>query len=175
ATGVLYKLALLFASSWAGILAARVVDRLGKGIRTAPRDVMVGESAEEGRLGSAFGIHKALDMAGSAIGILLSFFIVKFAGDSTPYKSIFAFSIIPSVLALCMFAFVKEKKTVNAAKQSEPFWKNRKPLNKQLKLYLFVAFVFTLGNSSNVFLLMRAKNAGFSDVSTILLYFVYNI
>lgn len=74
ATGLLYKLALLFASSWAGILTARVVDRLGKGIRTAPRDVMVSESAEEHTMGKAFGIHKALDMAGSAIGILLSIY-----------------------------------------------------------------------------------------------------
>ena len=76
ATGLIYKLALILATSWAGILAARVIDRLGKGIRTSPRDVMVSESADGKNMGKAFGIHKALDMAGSAIGILLSYFLL---------------------------------------------------------------------------------------------------
>ena len=75
ATGFIYKLALLLASSWTGILTARVIDRLGKGIRTSPRDVMVSESADKNQMGKAFGIHKALDMAGSAIGILLSYLL----------------------------------------------------------------------------------------------------
>lgn len=83
ATGFLYKLALLFATSWMGILVARVADRLGKGIRTTPRDVMVKESAESGGTGKAFGIHKALDMVGSAIGILLSISIIETAWQST--------------------------------------------------------------------------------------------
>lgn len=65
ATGVLYKIALLFAGSWAGVLTARVIDRFGKGVRTAPRDVMVAESADKQSMGKAFGIHKMLDMAGS--------------------------------------------------------------------------------------------------------------
>lgn len=72
ATGVIYKIALLFAGSWTGILSARVIDRFGKGVRTAPRDVMVSESADKNSMGKAFGIHKMLDMAGSAIGILLA-------------------------------------------------------------------------------------------------------
>ena len=61
ATGVFYKIALIFAGSWAGILAARVIDRFGKGIRTAPRDVMVSESADKNSMGKSFGIHKMLD------------------------------------------------------------------------------------------------------------------
>lgn len=76
ATGVFYKLALVFASSWMGILTARVLDRFGKGIRTAPRDVMVAESADKASMGKAFGVHKMLDMAGSAVGILLAFILL---------------------------------------------------------------------------------------------------
>ena len=64
ATGLVYKIALIFAGSWGGILGARVIDRVGKGIRTAPRDVMVCDSADGNNLGKAFGVHKALDMAG---------------------------------------------------------------------------------------------------------------
>lgn len=77
ATGLIYKLALLLASSWVGILTARVIDQLGKGIRTSPRDVMVSESADKNEMEKAFGVHKALDMAGSALGILFAYFLLK--------------------------------------------------------------------------------------------------
>lgn len=111
ATGLVYKIALIFAGSWYGILFARIIDRLGKGIRTAPRDVMVSESADENATGKTFGIHKALDMAGSAIGILLAFVLFKSIGSDS-YKTIFIVSIIPMVLALSMFGFIKENKVV---------------------------------------------------------------
>ena len=176
ATGLIYKLALLLASSWVGILTARVIDRLGKGIRTSPRDVMVSESADKDQMGKAFGIHKALDMAGSAIGILLSYFLLKnMAGGAADYKFIFAISAIPAVAALCMFFFVKEKKEERVVKERERFWTSWKQLDKRLKLYLLVVFLFTLGNSSNTFLLLRAKSVGFDDTTVILLYFIYNV
>ena len=176
ATGLIYKLALLLASSWTGILTARVIDRLGKGIRTSPRDVMVSESADKNQMGKAFGIHKALDMAGSAIGILLSYLLLKnAAGGVEDYKSVFVLSAIPAVAALCMFFFVKEKKEKQFVKQRERFWTSWKQLDKRLKLYLLIVFLFTLGNSSNTFLLLRAKSVGFDDTTVILLYFIYNL
>lgn len=176
ATGFIYKLALLFASSWAGILTARVIDRLGKGIRTAPRDVLVSESADKNEMGKSFGIHKALDMAGSAIGILLAYLLLRKLGNNqADYKMIFAVSVIPTVLALFMFVFVKEKKEPRNPKIREHFWKNFSALDGRLKLYLLVVFLFTLGNSSNSFLLLRAKSAGFNDTNVILLYFLYNL
>lgn len=174
ATGILYKLALIFASSWAGILAARVIDRFGKGIRTAPRDVMVAESANKKSMGRAFGVHKMLDMAGSAVGILLAFILLTTMGSGS-YKKIFAISIIPVAIALCLFFFITERKEKRENTQREHFWKNIKSLDGQLKLYLAVTFLFTLGNSSNSFLLLRAYDIGFSGSTAILLYFVYNI
>ncbi|HWS28923.1 MAG TPA: MFS transporter [Clostridia bacterium] len=174
ASGLLYKLALLFAGSWAGILGARVIDRFGKGIRTAPRDVMVSESADKTQMGKAFGIHKALDMAGSAIGTLLAFVLIKQIGEGA-YKTVFAISILPVLLALLMFVFVKEKRGVREFRPREHFWKNFRQLNGNLKLYLLVAFLFTLGNSSNTFLLLKANDIGFSSTGVILLYFVYNL
>ncbi len=174
ATGLIYKIALIMAGSWAGILGARVIDRIGKGIRTAPRDVMVSESAEKGQAGKAFGIHKALDMAGSAIGILIAYLLLKNSKGSFNYKQIFLISIIPAVICLIMFVKIKEKKEEYIVKKREPFWQNIKKLDTQLIMYLLVAFLFTLGNSSNAFLLLRAKNLGFDDTSVILLYFLYN-
>ena len=174
ATGVIYKIALLFAGSWAGILTARVIDRFGKGIRTAPRDVMVSESADKNSMGKAFGIHKMLDMAGSAIGILLAFLLIKNIGENG-YKTVFALSVIPIGIALFLFFFLQEKKEKRANAKREHFWKNYSKLDGQLKLYLFVTFLFTLGNSSNSFLLLRASDIGFDSSSTILLYFIYNL
>ena len=174
ASGLLYKLALLFAGSWLGILGARVIDRFGKGIRTAPRDVMVADSTDAARMGQAFGIHKALDMAGSAIGILLAYLIVQRVGNGA-YKEVFAISIIPVLFALAMFAFVQEKRETREPKPREHFWKNARYLDRNLKLYLLVAFIFSLGNSSNAFLLLRASELGFTSAEVILLYFTYNI
>ena len=174
ASGLFYKLALLFAGSWGGILGARVIDRFGKGIRTAPRDVMVSESADKAQMGKAFGVHKALDMAGSAIGILLAFVLLKRIGEGA-YKTIFAISILPVLLALAMFVFIKEKREVRESRPREHFWKNIQKLNGNLKLYILVAFLFTLGNSSNTFLLLKANDIGFSSTDVILLYFVYNL
>ena len=174
ASGIFYKIALLFAGSWFGILAARVIDRFGKGIRTAPRDVMVAECADRETMGKTFGIHKMLDMAGSAAGILLAYVLfVNLGSDS--YKTVFAVSVIPLLLALSMFLFIKEKKEHRALPARESFWKNIGMLDNRLKLYLAVSFLFTLGNSSNTFLLLRAGNVGFSGADVILLYFVYNI
>ena len=175
ATGLIYKVALLMAGSWIGILSARVIDRVGKGIRTAPRDVMVSESAERGKAGMAFGVHKSLDMAGSALGILMAYFLLRSPNGNYNYKQIFLFSMIPAALSLVMFIKIKEKKEERIVKEREPFWKNVKKLDGQLKLYLFVATLFTLGNSSNAFLLLRAKSVGFDDTTVILLYFVYSI
>ena len=174
-SGLFYKLALLLATSWFGILAARVIDRIGKGIRTAPRDVMVSDSADEKHIGKAFGIHKALDMAGSALGILLAFLFLIYYKQNGVYKNIFLYSMIPAVLSLIMFLFVKEKKEHRSTIQRIPFWKNIAMLDRNLKLYILVAFLFTLGNSSNAFLLLRAKSTGFDDTTVVLLYFIYNI
>lgn len=173
AAGLAYKLALLFASSWTGILAARLIDRFGKGIRTAPRDVMVSESAERGHAGRAFGIHKALDMAGAATGILIAFLLLRRVGDGG-YKTVFALSAIPVLIALAMFAFIREKREPRESAAREPFWRNIKRLDGRLKLYLLVAFLFTLGNSSNTFLLLRAADVGYSTSDVLLLYLLYN-
>lgn len=176
-TGVLYKIALIISGTVYGILGARILDRLGKGIRTSPRDVLVAESAQENQRGRAFGVHKALDMTGSAIGILIAFLLmgqIHLVKDSSQYHIIFALAIIPGVISLILFKFVREKE-IHSQKEREKFWVNIKGLNPNLKVYLAVAFIFTLGNSSNAFLLLRAGNVGFSNRQVILLYLIYNV
>jgi MFS family permease len=175
APGLIYKLALIFAGSWLGILGARVIDRIGKGIRTSPRDVLVSESTDKDNMGKAFGLHKTLDMFGAGLGILIIFLIMKSSGGNYDYKRLFALSMIPAVLGLFMFIFVKEKKQAREEVKRDPFWKNINKIDGQLKLYLLVVFIFTLGNSSNAFLILRAKSAGFDETSVIFLFLIYHI
>jgi len=172
----IYKLLLLLAGSWIGIFAAKIVDRLGKGIRTSPRDVLISESADKTQTGQSFGLHKALDMLGVALGILITYFVLLSMGDGYGvFRRIFLIALVPSVLGLCMFPFIKEKKEPRPAKTKEPFWKNIVRVDGQLKLYLLVVFLFTLGNSSNVFILLRAQSIGFATTGVILLYFIYSM
>ena len=179
AAGALYKLALIFASTWPGILLARLVDRTGKGIRTAPRDVLISESINADNQGKAFGLHKAMDMLGAAVGILLAYFILNTIDAETTtsgeYKNLFMISVIPALMGLLMFFFIRQKKTQKQEKNREKFWKNLRKVDNQLRFYLFIVFLFTLGNSSNTFLLIKAKSVGFDDAQVILLYFLYNI
>ena len=173
---VFYKIGLLLAASWTGILAARVIDRIGKGIRTTPRDVLVSESAAKGCMGKSFGVHKALDMAGSALGILIAYLLLSNGGSSGfNYQRLFLISIIPAILGLAVLLFVKEQKQPRPERIREPFWQRFKELDSNLKLYLLISFIFTLGNSSNIFLLLRAKSIGFTDTNVVLLYLLFNI
>lgn len=122
---------------------------------------MVADNGEKAHVGRSFGIHKMLDMAGSALGVLCSFLLLTGLGENS-YKTVFAISIIPMAAALCMFLFIKEKREPREAQRRERFWNGMGKLNRPLKLYLAVAFVFTLGNSSNTFLLLKASEVGFS-------------
>jgi MFS family permease len=183
ASSFINKIIILFSVTWTGVLVARIIDRFGKGIRTAPRDALIAESATETGRGKAYGLHKGLDLLGTAIGILLAWLILSgfilaggfslFEADGTDrYKTIFIISMIPAIIGLVILAFVKDKKIERVGKALAFNWKN---LNTRLKLFLVFIFVFTLGNSSNAFIILRAVDAGFSPTNVILLYFLYNI
>lgn len=173
--GVLYKLVLILALSWNGVLIARVIDRIGKGIRTAPRDVMVSESAGRDHLGKAFGIHKTLDMAGASIGIFTAYVIISNSGGNVDYRKIFTVAIVPALIGLTLFLFLKKESECEPLHIRMNFWQNIKHLDSRLKIYLIVVFLFTLGNSSNAFLMLRARNLGYSDSGSIFLYFIYTL
>jgi MFS family permease len=183
ASSFINKIIILFSVTWTGVLVARIIDRFGKGIRTAPRDALIAESAAETGRGKAYGLHKGLDLLGTAIGILLAWLILsgfifadgfavgKDAGFDR-YKTIFVISMVPAIIGLVILAFVKDKKMESVGKAVSFNWKN---LDTKLKLFLVFIFIFTLGNSSNAFIILRAVDAGFSPTNVILLYFLYNI
>jgi MFS family permease len=131
---------------------------------------LIAESADKSRLGKAYGLHKGLDLLGTAIGILLAWFILL-SGDNQ-YKKIFLYSLVPAFIGLVVLLFVKDKKRESTGKTIAFNWKN---LDTRLKLFLVFIFIFTLGNSSNAFIILRAVDAGFTKTNVILLYFLYNM
>jgi MFS family permease len=167
---VVNKIVILLSTTWPGILFARIIDRFGKGIRTAPRDALIAESADKLHLGRAFGLHKGLDLLGTAAGIMLAYIILS--KNASDYGKVFLYSIIPAVIGVVCILFVRDNKEKISKKAVSFGWKT---LDIRLKLFLIFIFIFTLGNSSNAFILLRAYNAGFTAQNAILLYFIYNI
>ncbi len=167
---VIYKLLLLISTSWFGVLVARWIDRVGKGIRTAPRDALVAQSCDADTLGGSFGVHKMLDMAGSALGALLAYL---FLATAFGYQKAFIFSMIPAAIGILIIPFIREEKCA-VAKPAKFTFKHLQ-LNDRLKYYLGVIFFFCLGNSSNAFLLLKASDRGFSATQVILVYLLFNI
>ena len=172
ASSTLGKLFLFLAQSWTMVLSGRVIDRFGKGIRTAPRDALIADSSQQDKRGAAFGLHRAMDTLGAVVGVVLAYFIViRFKGS---LRSVFLFSLVPAFFGVLVLFWVREKKKEPALNRLKPELK-WSALDKRLKLFLIFTFIFTLGNSSNLFLLLRAKNAGADTATVILLYLVYNI
>lgn len=166
------KLFLYFSTSWGWVLTGRVVDRFGKGVRTAPRDALIAEASQANQLGHSFGLHRALDTLGAVIGIAIAYFL--FTRTEGQYTTIFLISLIPGVIGFGLLFLVKEKKAVMTGAKPHPLkgWKN---LDPKLKAFFLLVFLFTLGNSSNQFLLLRAKHLGFEAADVILAYLVFNL
>jgi len=167
---VVGKLFLVIATSWTGVLVGRLADRFGKGVRTAPRDAIIAESAREGARGAAFGLHRLMDTLGAVLGVVLAYyFLTGYHGD---YRIVFIYSIIPAALGVACLFLVRERGAAAARRQVSFQWG---ALDPRLRAFLVVTFLFTLGNSSNQFLLLRARNLGFAPEKVLLLYLLYNL
>jgi MFS family permease len=146
-----------FATSWVHVLLVRFADRTGKGIRTSPRDAMIAASVEEGSRGKAFGWHRAMDNLGAVLGPAAAFLLLSIWGFS--YRAIFLLAAIPGIAAvIALYFFVKE--TGSAPAPGKGFRLGDAALPPQFRRYLFALGVFTLGNASDSFLILRAVDAG---------------
>jgi len=166
------------ATAWVHVLCARGLDRTGKGLRSAPRDALLAEAVSPKSRGAAFGWHRAMDTIGATIGPLLAITYLAFYNNDL--RSIYYFAVIPGVISVFFVLSIKEKKVLQAnAKQNESTvflprakWRD---LPKDFKAYLFSWGVFSVANSSDVFLLMRAKEQGMSLNLVIFMYCFYNL
>lgn len=160
------------AQSWWHVLGARSFDRLGKGLRTAPRDALLAESVPQHLRGAAFGWHRMMDTLGAAVGPLLS---IVFLNYSDNLRLIYFLAFIPGILAVFVAINLQEKRSKVAISAPKVKWSSFVSLPSHFKYYLFSWTVFSLANSSDVFLLLKTKQAGVSLTDTILLYCFYNL
>ena len=159
------------ATIWQGLFAARLLDRLGAGTRSAPRDALIASSVEDANRGRAFGLEGLGDNAGACLGPLLAVVLLYFLHMSL--RSIFYLAVIPGLLALAMVVFVKEHPVAVSSKARIDIGLRKFP--RGYWKYLLVTALFGLGNSSNAFLIMRTQEVGASLEHTILIYAGFNL
>ncbi len=180
------------ASTWGIVLGVRFADRLGKGIRTAPRDALIADSVTVEDRGRGFGFHRALDTYGAALGLMVAAVVVYWAQRGNlelirdTYQQLVVVGVIPAVLALFGFLFVREVKggsrqPVCSFPEADPLYPresgngSKTGFDIRFKLFLVIIFLFTLGNSSDAFLILRAQNLGNPVMNILLMLVVFNV
>lgn len=159
----------------AWVLFTRSADRLGKGVRTASRDAMLSGEATPETKGAVFGFHRSLDTLGAFVGPILAVVFIHYHPGE--YRRLFAYALIPAVFVVLVLAMVKEKKIEKKVESGNLFWSSLtywKIATPEYKRIISVILFFTLMNSSDMFLLLKAKESGLNDVQTISLYIFYN-
>jgi MFS family permease len=173
---------MMLSATWGSVLAVRFGDRLGKGIRASPRDALIADSVSLEKRGRGFGIHKTMDTAGAFMGLVISAIIiyaVQGGGDLSreSYRWMVIVGIVPAVIAvIILIALVKEMgpgKKAAAVQGAAVAVKT--PFDRRFKLFLVVIGIFTLGNSSDFFVILRAENLGVSALNITLMLVLFNL
>ena len=160
-------------SGWHHVMGSRFIDRFGKGVRTAPRDAIIAESAEKAYLARAFSFHRSLDTMGAVAGPALAFFLLGIL--SNDYRKVFWISMIPGVIAvLLIIFFITEKKKAAIAHSEKPKL-TLKHFDWKFKAFVFIAAIFAIGNSSDVFLILRAQQIGIQTTMIPVVYLLFNL
>lgn len=163
---------LSIAGSWHQVLGIRFADRVGKGIRSAPRDALIADVTPVERRGISFGFHRAMDTVGAITGPLIAFWLLRGAGLG--YRTIFLLSAVPAVLGvLILIAFVRDPARTSETSTQLPSLSLR-GFSRSFKLFLLVVLIFSVGNSSDAFLILRAQNVGINPGSILLVYVLFN-
>ncbi|MBI3763859.1 MAG: MFS transporter [Chloroflexi bacterium] len=172
---------LYFANSWGWVLGVRFSDRIGKGLRTAPRDALVADSIDEKQRGLAFGIHRAGDTAGAAVGLLVALVVVWAAQknvavlERSTFQLIVLFSVVPAVLAVIGLTLgAREVARKSADAPPAPRF-SLDGFDPSFKVFLLIVVLFTLGNSSDAFLVLRAQNAGLPVLGVLGMMLTFNV
>ena len=159
------------ASSWFGVFVFRFADRVGKGLRSAPRDALISLSVEPSQRGLAFGLHRAMDNFGAVLGPLLAAALLLAGVD---LRHVFLLAVVPALLVLVLAIKLPEPEHP-AQTQRAPLRWNWSGLPKPFRRYLAILALFTLGNSSNMFLLLRANELGASSARVTLMWALFSL
>lgn len=168
-----------FANSWGAIAGVRWADRIGKGIRTAPRDALVADSVDEKTRGFAFGFHRAADTAGAMLGLIIALLAVWLAQKTAldlsakTFKTIVLISLLPAFLAVLSLVIGAQDVKVKGQRAAPKF--SLKGLGRNFMTFLFIVGIFTLGNSSDAFLTLRAQTLGLNVVGILGMLITFNL
>jgi MFS family permease len=173
------KAGLLFANSWPQVLLIRGLERVGKSIRTSPRDAIIAASSDEKSRGKAFGFHRMMDTFGAITGPVVAYLILSSLGNTEAgFRTVFLAAILPAFLAVGVLAvFVRgaRKPEPSAAPRRLGFWQALASLDKRYRGYLGISCLFSLSYFSFALLILRASEIGLSPESALLAYIIYNI
>jgi MFS family permease len=161
-------------SHWFQALMGRALDRTGKGLRTAPRDAMLSDWAPKGQEGKVFGFHRGMDTLGATVGPLITLGILA-VWPRLELSKLFLIAFIPGLIAAFLVLWVPEKKMVATQRIQTPVFSSLEKFPKVFYFYLFVWVLFSLGNSSDVFLILKIQQFGGSASQTILSYCFFNL
>lgn len=172
---------LYITTTWAGVLAVRFADRVGKGIRTAPRDALIADSAGSQHRGLAFGLHRAGDTTGAVVGLTIALLVVLATQSQSlelsraTFQDLVVISTIPALIAVGVLIVgvreVKKSSTNNTGSLKLSFG----ALSREFKYFLLIIAIFTLGNSSDAFLVLRAQERGLTVAGVIAMLITFNL
>lgn len=172
------------AAFWPHVLGARFLDRVGKGVRTAPRDALITENCAPNQRGRAFGFHRSLDTVGAVVGPLLGYLYLR--AHPKQFRVLYALAFIPAIIGVLILAAVVRERRSNAKSDrqsdspagglgSKGFLASIRHLEPAYLRYLGIIGLFSAGNSSDAFLLLRARGMGVAAEQILLLYALFNV
>jgi MFS family permease len=180
---VVGKALLAAATWWPMVLLGRTIDRVGKGVRSSPRDALIADATPDHIRGRAFGMHRAMDTAGALVGVATAAVLLRWLGgspsgaptahvDPRPFRIIFGISAAMGVVAVALTFLIRDRPTEPVARQKPA---GRLDLPRSYWLVLAMLVVFAIANSSDTFLLLRAANVGLSPWLVVTAYAIYNV
>jgi MFS family permease len=167
------------ADSWSAVATVRWMDRIGKGVRTAPRDALVADSVSEEQRGLAFGLHRAADTGGAVLGILIAMGVVWSSQRSSlglaesTFRTVVLLSLIPAVLAVLSLALGAQDIPVTKQRAAPKF--AFRSLGRPFVLFMLIVGLFDLGNSSDAFLVLRAQERGLNVLGVLGMLATFNV
>ena len=168
-----------WASSWWAVAGVRWADRIGKGIRTAPRDALIADSVDSKKRGLAFGVQRAADTAGAMLGLLIALGVVWFTQrgqvglTGSTFRALVLVSLVPAVLAVLSLAVGAQDIPVNSQRPAPKF--ALRGLGQRFITFMLIVGLFDLGNSSDAFLVLRAQERGLSVLGVLAMLVAFNL
>jgi Arabinose efflux permease len=159
------------AHAWPVVLSARVLDRFGKGVRTAPRDALIADSTDPAFRGRAFGFHRSMDQLGAVIGPLLA--LPLLAWFHQDFRALFLVAFVPAAVSTGLVLLAKETRQL-PRKSAIPFHMEWGGMTPEFRRLVLTLGLFAITNSSDAFLILRARQLGASTVTVVLMYALYN-